>query len=55
MQKLGYKEIPDAWVKAASTLSEDEKKRLQILDNVSYGEWDLDILENDWDKALISD
>lgn len=55
LQKLGYKEIPDAWVKAASTLSEDEKKRLQILDNVSYGEWDLDILENDWDKALISD
>jgi hypothetical protein len=52
---LGYKEIPDNWVKAASTLTEEEKKRLQILDNVSYGEWDFAVLDEHWDKELLSD
>lgn len=47
--ELGYTEIPDSWTRPASSLTEDEKKRLQILDNVSYGSWDADILANDWD------
>ena len=49
IKDLGYKEIPDEWVKKASSLTEDEKKRFIISDNASFGEWDFDILANEWD------
>ncbi len=39
LQKLGYTEIPDDWVKIANELSEDEKKLFIIVDNVMFGEW----------------
>lgn len=50
LQELNYKEIPDNWVKSAADLSDEEKKRFIITDNVGFGEWDFDILANDWDK-----
>lgn len=49
LQELGYKEVPDEWVKQASELTEEEKKRFIIADNVGYGEWDMDVLTNEWD------
>lgn len=49
--KLGYKKIPDNWVKIATDLMADEKRRFIIEDNVSFGDWDWDILANDWDAA----
>ena len=42
--ELKYKKIPDEWVKSADKLTEDEKKRFIIEDNVSFGEWDRDPL-----------
>lgn len=48
LKKLGYKEIPDNWCKSANELTEDEKKRFVIEDNVGFGEWDYEILANDW-------
>lgn len=48
LQELKYKEIPDEWIKRASELTEDEKKRFIIADNVGFGEWDWDILNNDY-------
>jgi hypothetical protein len=49
IKEAGFKEIPDNWVKSASDLTEDEKKRFIITDNVSGGEWDWDDLANNWD------
>ena len=48
--ELGYKEIPDEWVKQSKDLTEDEKRQFIVKDNLGYGEWDWDILANEWDK-----
>ena len=37
-------EIDDAWVKRSSDLTEEEKQRFIIADNVAFGEWDWDTL-----------
>lgn len=49
LKHLGYKEIPDTWVKRASELTDDEKRRFIIADNVSGGDWDWEALTTDWD------
>jgi DNA modification methylase len=49
LQELGFNEIDEAWVKRSSDLTEEEKKRFIIADNVAFGEWDWDTLANDWD------
>jgi hypothetical protein len=48
LKALGYKEIPNDWLKRASELSEEEKKRFIISDNSNFGEWDFDLLANEW-------
>jgi DNA modification methylase len=55
LQHLGFKEIPDEWVKRADELTEEQKKRFIIADNAPYGEWDWDILANEWDAPKLSD
>ena len=50
LQELKYKDIPDEWVKRAETLTEEEKQRFIIEDNVPFGEWDWDMLANEWDQ-----
>lgn len=55
LQELGFTDIEDAWVKRSSDLTEDEKKRFIIADNVAFGEWDWDTLANDWDVEQLSD
>lgn len=47
----GFKEIPDEWVKDAADLTEDEKQRFIIEDNIPFGEWDFDILANAFDSS----
>ena len=47
---LGYKDVPDNWVKKASDLTDDEKRRFIIVDNLSFGEHDWDALANEWDS-----
>ena len=49
LQHLGFKEIPDTWVKRADQLTEEEKRRFIIADNVSGGEWDWEELQQNWD------
>jgi len=48
LKELKQKDIPDEWVKDASDLTEDEKRRFIIEDNVPFGEWDFDLLANAW-------
>ena len=49
LQDLGFTDIDDSCVKYANDLTEEEKKRFIIADNVAFGEWDWDTLANDWD------
>lgn len=55
LQELGYKEIPDDWVKKAEELTEEEQKRFVIADNVSFGEHDFEMLASEWDIEELSD
>ena len=55
LKELGYKDIPDEWVKRASELTEDEQRRFIIADNVGFGEHDWDILANEWDVSELED
>ena len=48
LKELGYKEVPDEWVKQASDLTEEETRRFIIADNVGFGDHDWDMLSNEW-------
>jgi DNA modification methylase len=49
LEEIGYDEIPDAWVKKADELTEDQKREFIIKDNIGYGEWDWETLTDDWE------
>ena len=49
LQDLGFTDLDDSCVKYANDLTEEEKKRFIIADNVAFGEWDWETLANDWD------
>lgn len=49
------KKIPDKWVLKAADLTEDQQREFTIKDNVSGGEWDWDILANEWEAAQLED
>jgi DNA modification methylase len=55
LAELGYKEIPDTWVKKASELTEEEQHRFIIADNVGFGDWDWEMLAVDWDVDKLTD
>jgi DNA modification methylase len=55
LKDLGYKEVPDEWVKQASDLTEEETRRFIIADNVGFGEHDWDMLANEWDTEELED
>tara|TARA_R110000744_G_scaffold377350_1_gene492269 strand:- start:84 stop:659 length:576 start_codon:yes stop_codon:yes gene_type:complete len=50
--EVGLKEV---YVIQADDLSEDQKKEFIIKDNVGFGEWDWDILANDWETTELKD
>lgn len=45
-QKAGLKEVP---IIKASDLSPEQQKEFIIKDNVGFGDWDWDLLANEWD------
>jgi len=52
LKKLGYKEIPDAWIEKVEGLTEDQKKEFIVKDNAHWGsEWDYKLLE-EWNVDL---
>jgi DNA modification methylase len=55
LQEIGFKDIPDEWIKQVADLNEDEKKQFIIKDNVGYGEWDWDDLANNWDALQLTE
>jgi hypothetical protein len=55
LQHLKYKEIPDEWVKRADELTEEEKQRFIVSDNVGVGDWNWDDLANEWDAVKLEE
>lgn len=50
--EAGLKEVP---VKIAKGLTEEQKQEFIVKDNVGFGEWDWDILGNDWDTVKLGE
>lgn len=53
--ELKFKDIPDKWIKSANELTDDEKKRFIVADNISFGENDWNILANEWEEDDLKD
>ena len=50
--ELGIQEVP---VVKALGLTEEQKKEFVIKDNAAFGEWDWDLLANEWEITDLSD
>lgn len=50
--EAGLKEVP---IIKASDLTPDEQRQFIIKDNVGFGEWDWDMLANEWDSEELAD
>ena len=48
----GLTEVP---ILVADQLTEEQKKEFIVKDNVGFGEWDWDILANEWDADLLEE
>ncbi len=51
---LGYKEVPNDWVKDGSKLSKEKQRKLMIIDNTHAGSWDWKELEK-WDDLELKE
>lgn len=51
MQEVGLKEVPITIV----DWDEDKQRQFIIKDNIGYGEWDFDMLANEWDELELQD
>lgn len=54
LKEAGYTEVPEAWVKSAESLTEEEQRRFIIADNVGFGEHDWAMLQSEWDVEELS-
>jgi ParB-like chromosome segregation protein Spo0J len=50
--EAGLTEVP---ILVADQLTEDQKKEFIVKDNVGFGEWDWDLLANEWDTDLLEE
>jgi DNA modification methylase len=51
-KEAGLKEV---FIIKASELTEDQQKEFIIKDNVGFGEWDWDVIANEWDTDLVQE
>lgn len=51
-KEAGLKEVPIIF---ADDLTEDEQRQFIIKDNVGFGEWDWDMIANEWDSVELQD
>jgi len=52
LKELKYKEVP---IIVADEWTEEQKHEFLIKDNVGFGEWDWDMLANEWDTEKLED
>jgi len=53
LRELGMKEIPDSWVVLADDWTEEQRKEFTIKDNVGFGEWNWEDLQENWDSEQL--
>ena len=51
-KEAGLKEV---WVSKADELTEQQQREFIIKDNVGFGEWDWDLLANEWNNIELKD
>jgi hypothetical protein len=51
-KEAGLKEVPIIF---ADDLTEDEQKQFIIKDNIGFGEWDWDMIANEWDAIELQE
>jgi len=51
-KEAGLKEV---WIDVAEGLTEEQKKEFIVKDNVGFGEWEWDMLANEWDSVQLAD
>ena len=51
-ESAGIKEV---WIDTAEGWTEKQKKEFIIKDNVGFGDWDFDMLANEWNTELLND
>jgi len=51
-KEAGLKEV---WILKADELTEQQEREFIVKDNVGFGEWDWDILGNEWDTQQLED
>lgn len=51
-KEAGLKEVP---IIKAGDLTEDQQKEFIIKDNVGFGEWDWDMIANEWDEEELGE
>jgi DNA modification methylase len=57
-QQLGMKSVPSTWVRTATGLTDEQRKRFIIVDNAPEGmagEWDMEILAAEWQMPELGD
>lgn len=47
--------LSEVWIDVAEGLTEEQKKEFIVKDNLSFGNWDWDILANEWDNTNLGD
>jgi DNA modification methylase len=51
-KEVGLKEVP---IIKASELTEDQQREFIVKDNVGFGEWDWDMIANEWDAEQVTE
>jgi hypothetical protein len=51
-KKLGIKDVPTELIE---NLSEEDEKEIIIRDNVCNGDWNMEVLESEWDSEDLKD
>lgn len=52
---IGEKTIPSDWVQYASDFTADELEELVIKDNAHFGNWNAELLSNNWERETLLD
>lgn len=51
-KELGFKHVPTVLLPA---LTEEKEQEIMIRDNIANGDWDFDMLANEWDAGLLNE
>ena len=47
--------LSEVWIDIAEGLTEEQKKEFIVKDNVGFGEWEWDLLANEWDSVQLAE